>query len=33
METPEGVAEEIATHSQSSAEPIFAYTSVADAYN
>ena len=32
IETPEGVAVEVATCSQSSAEPTFAHTSVADAY-
>ena len=32
IETPEGVAVEIATHSQCSAEPTFAHTSAADAY-
>ena len=31
-ETPEGDAVEVATRSQSSAEPTFAHTSVADAY-
>ena len=30
--TPEGVAVEVATRSQFSAEPTFAHTSVADAY-
>ena len=32
VETLEGVAEEVATRSQSSAQPVFAHTSVADAY-
>ena len=32
VETLEGVAEEVATRSQCSAGPIFAHTSVADAY-
>ena len=32
VETLEGVAEEVTTRSQSSAEPTFAHTSVADAY-
>ena len=31
-ETPEGIAVEVATRSESSVEPTFAHTSVADAY-
>ena len=32
VETPEGVPVEVATHSQSSAEPTIVHTSAADAY-
>ena len=32
INTPEGVPVEVATRSQSSAEPTYAHTSVADAY-